>query len=193
MTMSVRRRADVARLIERLAVTTVLQAILLSACTRPADEHLWQASMRGQVDDMERFFRQGADPNYVRGGHSILMRLARGGRSDIATILIASGANVNFKGKDGASALTVAAEHGNIGVARVLLANGADVDIRNDHGNTALMYAAEFGHPEMARLLLAARADVTPRDRDGETALMTARRRGHVTIARLLEEAGALE
>jgi len=151
----------------RGAGRTVLLAMLWSACTKPVDEFLWQASMRGQVDDMKRFLRQGADPNYVRGGHSILMRLARGGRGDIAEILIDSGAKVNFKGKDGASALTVAAEHGNTEVSRVLLAKGADVNIRNDHGNTALMDAAEYGHPEMVRLLLAAGADVTPRDRDG--------------------------
>jgi cytohesin len=128
--------------------------------------------MRGQVDYTKQFLRQGADPDYVRGGHSILMRLARGGRADIAEILIESGANVNYKGRDGASALTLAAEHGNTGVARMLLAHGADADIR---------------------LLLAARADVTPRDRDGETALMTARRRGHGAIARMLKEAGARE
>jgi ankyrin repeat protein len=42
-------------------------------------------------------------------------------------ILIENGAKANFKGKDGASALTIAAEHGNVGVARVLLAKGADV------------------------------------------------------------------
>jgi ankyrin repeat protein len=49
------------------------------------------------------------------------MRVARAGRSDLAEILIDGGAKVNFKGKDGASALTVAAAHGNTEVARILL------------------------------------------------------------------------
>ena len=168
----------------------LLGVILLTACTDPKDEHLWQASMRGQTDTVKSFIRAGADPNYVRGGWSILMRVAREGRPDIANILIENGAKVNFKGKVGASALTIAAEHGNAGVARILLVKGADVNIRNDHGNTALMYGAEYGHTEIVRLLLAAGADVTSKDLDGETALMTAQRRGHVAIVELLQDAG---
>jgi ankyrin repeat protein len=168
----------------------LMLAVLLTACTDPKDEHLWQASMRGQSDNVRRFIRAGADPNYVRGGWSILMRVAREGRPDIAEILIENGAKVNFKGKDGASALTIAAEHGNVGVARVLLAKGADINIRNDHGNTALMYGAEYGHTEVVRLLLAAGADVRPKDLDGETAVMTAQRRGHIAIVQLLQDPG---
>lgn len=164
---------------------------LLSACSDPIDEHLWQASMRGEADEVRTFLRAGAAPNYVRGGWSILMRVAQGGRSDIAEILIESGAKVNFKGKDGASALTIAAEKGNVGVARVLLATGADINIRNDRGNTALMYAAEYGQREIVQLLLTAGADFTPKDRDGETALMIARRRGDAVIAQLLQDSGA--
>ena len=169
----------------------MLSAVLLTACTDPKDEHLWQASMRGQADNVRKFIRAGADPNYVRRGWSILMRVAREGRPDIAEIVIENGAKVNFKGKDGASALTIAAEHGNAEVAQVLLAKGGDVNIRNDHGNTPLMYGAEYGHADIVRLLLAAGADLAPKDMDGETALMTAQRRGHVAIVQLLQDAGA--
>jgi ankyrin repeat protein len=168
----------------------MLGVVLLTACTDPKDEHLWLASMRGQPDNVRKFIGAGADPNYVRGGWSILMRVAREGRPDIAEILIENGAKINFKGKDGASAVTIASEHGNTGVARVLLAKGGDVNIRNDHGNTALMYGAEYGHTEIVRLLLAAGADVTLKDVDGETALMIAQRRGHVAIVELLQDAG---
>jgi uncharacterized protein len=101
----------------------------LVACTNPADEHLWLASMRGQPDAMSTFLRDGADPNYVRGGWSILMRVARQGRPDIAEALIDGGANPNYRGTDGASALTIAAPYGNSGVVRVLLAKGADVNL----------------------------------------------------------------
>jgi uncharacterized protein len=181
-----------ARLVDA-GVSLLLGVVLLTACTDPKDEHLWQASMRGQTENVRSFIRAGADPNYVRGGWSILMRVAREGRPEIAEILIENGAKVNFKGKNGASALTIAAEHGNVGVARVLLAKGGDVNIRNDHGNTALMYGAEYGHPEIVRLLLVAGADLAPKDLDGETALMTAHRRGHIVIVQLLRSAGTLK
>lgn len=169
----------------------VLAAVLLTACPNPSDEHLWQASMRGNANALRSLVRAGADPNYVRGGWSILMRIGRAGRPDIAELLIESGAKLDFKGRDGASALTIAAGHGNAGVAQVLLARGADVNIRNDHGNTALMYAAEYDQVEIVHLLLTAGADLTPRDRDGETALITAQRRGHAPIVELLQKAGA--
>ena len=152
----------------------MLTAVLLTACTDPKDEHLWLASMRGQTDNVRSFIRTGADPNYVRGGWSILMRVAGKGGPEIAEVLIENGAKVNFKGKDGASALTIAAEKGNLGVARVLLAKGADINIRTDHGDTALMYGAEYGQTEIVRLLLTTGADVTPKDLDGETGLMIA-------------------
>jgi ankyrin repeat protein len=167
-----------ARLVDA-GVSLLLGVVLLTACTDPKDEHLWQASMRGQTENVRSFIRAGADPNYVRGGWSILMRVAREGRPEIAEVLIENGAKINFKGKDGASALTIAAQHGNSGVTFVLLAKGADINIRNDHGNTALMYGAEYGQTEIVRLLLTANADVTPKDLDGETALMTAATRSH--------------
>ncbi len=166
----------------------IIPAVLLTACTDPKDEHLWQASMRGQADNVRSFIFEGADPNYVRGGWSILMRVAEKGRPDIAEILIEKGAKVNFKGKDGASALTIAAEHGNTGVTQVLLARGGDVNIHNDHGNTPLMYGAEYGHSDIVRLLLSAGADSTLKDMDGETALMIAQRRGYVAIVQLLRD-----
>lgn len=173
------------------AFPLILGVLLLIACADPKDKDLWQASIRGQSEYVKIFIGSGADPNYVRGGWSILMRVAREGRSDIAQILIENGAKVNFKGKEGASPLTIAAEYGNVGVSRVLLSNGADINIRNDHGNTALMYGAEYGHPEIVSLLLAAGADLTPKDLDGETALMTAQRRGRVAIVKLLQDAAA--
>lgn len=142
----------------------MLTAVLLTACAEPKDEYLWQASMRGQADIVKSFIRAGADPNYVRGGWSILMRVAREGRPDIAEILIENGAKVNFKGRDGASALTIAAEHGHKGVTQVLLAKGGDVNICNDHGNTPLMYSAQYGHPAVSKLLLDSGADMRMKD-----------------------------
>lgn len=171
----------------------MLIAVFLTACTAPKDEHLWQASMRGQTDIVRSFVRDGADPNYVRGGWSILMRVAEKGRPDIAEILIDNGAKVNFKGKDGASALTIAAEHGNAGVTQVLLAKGGDVNIHNDHGSTPLMYSAQYGHLAVTKLLLDSGADMRMKDADGDTAFALAKLKGHADIVQLLKNAGATE
>ena len=171
----------------------LMLTVVLMACTAPKDEHLWQASMRGQADIVRSFIRDGADPNYIRGGWSILMRVAENGRPDIAEILIENGAKVNFKGKDGASALTIAAEHGNTGVTHVLLVKGGDVNIRNDHGSTPLMYSAQYGHLAVTKLLLDSGADMQMKDADGDTAFALAKLKGHADIVQLLKNAGTIE
>ena len=79
------------------------------------------------------------------------MRVARRGRPDIAGALIDAGANPNYRGKDGASALTIAAAYGNTGVVRIPLAKGAELNLQDDHGNTALMYAAEYGRSSVVK------------------------------------------
>jgi ankyrin repeat protein len=178
-------------LIRRLLL--MFTVVLLTACTDPKDEHLWLASMRGQTDVVRSFIRSGADPNYVRGGWSILMQVSRAGRPDVAEILIENGAKVNFKGKDGASALTIAAEHGNAEVTQILLAKGGDVNIHNDHGNTPLMYSAQYGHPAVTKLLLDSGADIRMKDADGDSALALAKLKGHADILILLKNAGANE
>jgi ankyrin repeat protein len=170
-----------------VALILVAALVLCTACTDRANEKLWQASMRGDTGIVRSLVTSGdADPNYVRGGWSILMRVARDGRPDIADLLLQLGAEPNFRGKDGASALTIAAERGNLASAKILLNRGADVNIRNDHGNTPLMYAAEFGHRPMVEILLKAGADVEAKDNDGESALMIARRRGNAQIVQVL-------
>jgi len=64
---------------------------LLVGCTKPVDEYLWQASMRGNKEAIQDFLKRGANPNYVRGDWSILMRVAREGHADVAEILIGAG------------------------------------------------------------------------------------------------------
>src|SRR5262249_35025276 len=101
-------------MLSRARFLALLVAGLLGGCLNRDDEDLRRAAMRGELEYMRRLLDGGANPDYVRGGWSILMRVARDGRADVAEILIANGAKPNFKGKDGASALTIAAEHGNL-------------------------------------------------------------------------------
>jgi quinoprotein dehydrogenase-associated probable ABC transporter substrate-binding protein len=62
---------------------------------------------------------------------------------DIATELIARGANVNAKSAAGVTALMVAAGHNNAPMIGLLLAKGADPATKNNAGKTALDIARE--------------------------------------------------
>jgi ankyrin repeat protein len=70
----------------------------------------------------------------------------------IADILIAYGANVNYKDKDNCSPLHQAIAKRCYGLVEVLLMNGAEIDVRTtDDGLTAMERAMDIPHRENAR------------------------------------------
>jgi uncharacterized protein len=84
-------------------------------------------------------------------------------RPDIATILIAAGADVNARGHRGLTPLHFAAYHGSPHTARVLLSNGAEIDVKDEHGFTPLFLASrgrDSESTEVAHLLLTHGAEV---------------------------------
>ena len=97
--------------------------------------------------------------------------------------LIADGADVNAKNRDGTTPLQTAAIRGHKEFLELLIANGADVNAKNEDGmtplhctavGTSLNYLSRGGrygvdHKEIAELLISAGADVNAQDEDGET------------------------
>ncbi len=81
--------------------------------------------------------------------------------AEIATLLIAHGADVNTPHSDGCTPLICAACNGAPDVVRVLLKHGADLHYQYDRGFTVLMAAAGGNDttPECIQLLLDAGAD----------------------------------
>jgi ankyrin repeat protein len=72
--------------------------------------------------------------------------------------LLAAGANVNAKEKNGITALMAASLAGHREVAALLLAKGAEVNAKDKNGKTALMFATRMNHPEVRELLIKAGA-----------------------------------
>ena len=75
-------------------------------------------------------------------------------------MLLAKGAQVNAKTKDGKTPLMVAADKGNAEVAQALLAKGADATLKDAKGKTALDMAADAHQASAGELLLRAAAAV---------------------------------
>ena len=100
--------------------------------------------------------------------------------------LLALGANVNLRDKDGDTALHGAAETGNVEIMRMLLDKGASPDTRNNQGGTPLMWAAVFGNDDAARLLLSRGANPSLKDNDGITALQWAERNNRTSTVSVL-------
>ena len=85
--------------------------------------------------------------------------------------LLAHGADVTAKDKDGDTALHGAAQNGEFGMLQLLLDKGADPNAKNNQGGTPLMWAAVYGHAGAVRFLLSRGADPRLKDNDGITAV----------------------
>ena len=119
-----------------------------------------------------------SDPNDVNnqddGGWTPLHHAAYRGQSDIATMLMNSGANFEIKNEWGRTPLHIAASQGMSEIATLLMDAGANLDVKNDWGNTPLHYAAYDGKREVAILLI---------ERGAETEIINARGETPVTAA----------
>ena len=74
--------------------------------------------------------------------------------TEVAKILIKSGADMNAKGNNGWSALMAAAYKNNLEIVNLMIENGADLNARDDTNRTALDIAKMRGHQEIANSLL---------------------------------------
>lgn len=91
--------------------------------------------------------------------------------AEIMRLLLAKGADVNFLGRDGETALM---EANSAEKVQLLVARGAQVNTRDKEGRTALMFAVDRGDVEVVEALLKAGADASVANQEGATALMYA-------------------
>lgn len=138
------------------------------------------AAHGGDVSTIKALLRAGADPNTkVVAFHAgeltpltITINTRHEQRFEVANILLAAKAEVNFKGRFLMSPLMHALE--DLEMVKLLIAHGADVNQRNFRGATALMGAACGRDVSVVKYLIEKGADVNARDSDGTTALMCA-------------------
>ena len=106
--------------------------------------------------------------------------------------LIAQGADVNVRGTNGETPLTIAALGGRQTVVALLLEAGADLQIRNKGGLTPLHAAAYGGHRDVVELLLAKGVDVNDaNNRFGVSPLHLAAEENRKDVVELLLVSGA--
>lgn len=185
---------------------------------RQGETVLFIAAAQGAQPLVKRLLDYGADANALEqesrtsrlslarsamGRDSVLIRAAQQGHLEVAQLLIEAGADVNYRGFMGKSALYSAVENGRMSVASALLEKGANAAQASVAGITPIMEAARSGNHRLIQALLDKGADVNvierpelgyARDSDGSagmTALMFAARGGHQAAVELLLKAGA--
>ena len=131
-----------------LALVTILPAVnwisgramasAFEAGAAAAGDGIWRAAREGDLAGLEGHLQEGAgiddiDPVF---GVTPLMWAALDGRLQAAEWLLANGADVHGRGRDGATPLHGAAFLGRTEVAALLLRHGADPAARNHKGET---------------------------------------------------------
>ena len=114
------------------------------------------------------------------------------GQTQIASLLILLGAEVDSRNKDGVTPLCLACEFAHKETAELLLRRGSKVDTPDTAGVTPLHWACQRGDTATAGLVTEHGADVNAaRNSDGSTPLHLACQSGHKDVAALLIERGA--
>src|SRR5579871_1943486 len=125
---------------------------------------------------------------YPPGGEPALVWAADYAPSPVVKALLARGAGVNARDRQGCTPLHYAAHNGRLRNVRLLLAAGADVNAKENDGYTPLMGGRCM---IITRLLLHRGADVNARAENGWTALLDAAQLGTPSQVRLLLAWGA--
>ncbi len=128
-------------------------------------------------------------------GVSRLMRASANGDTQTVKSLLAEGAQVNWQGNHGDTALLYACAEissnkidekcssetarTHESIIKALLDHGALVDLQNQDGLTPLIHASLHGHAETVKTLLDHGAQVDLQDKDGASALISASNYGH--------------
>lgn len=114
--------------------------------------------MCARTPEMARLLIQsGADVNAAMG-MTVLGYFAKLGKLDIVKVLLAAGADVNYRPEYLPSALMCACEGNKPETVRALIDAGANVNCMTESGKTALSEAAFHNNPEVYNLLISSGA-----------------------------------
>jgi ankyrin repeat protein len=154
-----------------------------------------------QVEVVQQLLKADPSPSHVnlgdKGGRTALMKAVNRNFTDIVSILLRAGADVNQRDQSKHSALLVAADGGHTGIARLLISAGADMNAADNYaapsnyGRTALCIASIHGHNDFAEAMLIAGATVDPLDGSHWTPLFHAAGLDNKKLAKMLLKHGA--
>jgi len=176
--------------------------LVASLCHAQIDPELKHAVEAGQVDSVEALLTKGTDLNaHADDGWTLLHIAAAHGHSEVVTILLSRGANVNVKDSRIPPRPTVMVQSvGNVPIEKTeeeLRKKEAELiskwnpNEKVSEGWTPLHVAAQSGRAAVAALLISAGAEVNAKNNEGHTPLHLATAHDQKTVVALLLSQGA--
>lgn len=154
-----------------------------------------ECAKKGDIEAAKLFLAEGIDINATdEKGRTALMRAAEYQRTEVVTLLLEKGGDVNFtKAFANRTALMEAAASGNPVIIKQLVERGAKVNEKDNTLYRPLHYACMYGHVEAVKLLIELGANLDIRDVAGVTPMMIAKQNGHAEVVQVLKDAGVKE
>ncbi len=172
----------------------LMTAVCLLSVSLFADSPLYKAAEKGNVAEVKRLLKRGANVESVGVSREpALVAASFLEKREIVEMLLNHGANIEAKdGNENTSLQRVAWR--NLEIVKLLLDRGAQVNTKNVHGTTPLHQAANRGQTAIVDLLLDHGADINAeRSFNGDTPLhwSVASRWGRIETVKLLIDGGA--
>ncbi|XP_041435639.1 ankyrin repeat domain-containing protein 17 isoform X3 [Xenopus laevis] len=148
-------------------------------CSTP----LMEAAQEGHLELVKYLLAAANVQATTATGDTALTYACENGHTDVADVLLQTGADLEHESEGGRTPLMKAARAGHVCTVQFLISKGANVNrttLNNDH--TVLSLACAGGHLAVVELLLAHGADPTHRLKDGSTMLIEAAKGGHTSV-----------
>ncbi len=154
-----------------------------------------ESAKKGDINAVKLFLAEKIDINAQNErGFTALMRAAEYQRTEVVTLLLENGADVNIKNKrNNRTALMEASSSGNIVIIKQLVERGAEINAKTHTNSTALHFASMWGHVDAVRLLIELGAKPDMPGELGRTPMVIAEQNGHTEVVKVLKDAGAKE
>ena len=110
---------------------------------------------------------------------------------NLVSDLIVIGANLDWQGQNGFTALMLCARWNYPEITQVLIDAGADLNIQDEFRSTALHYCVSYNRLEIARMLIDAGANLNIQRNDGWSVLHSCVFWNRLELAKMLIDAGA--
>ena len=124
----------------------------LNALSAQGESPLMLASLKGQLELVEKMVKKGADIN--KTGWTPLHYAASAGQVKVISLLLENHAYIDAESPNGSTPLMLASMYGTAAAVKLLLEEGADPLLRNQQGLTALQFAQRANRTDSADILV---------------------------------------
>jgi len=140
----------------------------------PQTPMMTMALVKGDVNQVKALLDGGEGVEARQEDRTPLCVAAMNGHVNIIQLLLARGANVNYKDSKGQTPLMYAASAGKLDAVKALIEQKADLEATTQLGETALMGAVGHGFVDVAKFLVEKGANVKAQMNNGRTVYIMA-------------------